>query len=1664
MGKRLFLPFLVLMSLAVSISAQMVVEGDTLNGTEWIAFDRAHYRLDISEDGVYEIRFEDLEAAGIPVGEVRGDRWQMFRLGKEVPLWTSTEGLFAPGDHIRFYGQKLRGELDQYLYTDPERDQLNPEYGLITDTCAYYLTWVPESAPAPLRWTVLPVDGQNPPPAESWAWGEAQILFTNQVHKRYYSVGGANIYFSHFDGDGFASPIVQNRSVTLSLPGRHLGGPDPQLVVHSISNASASGHDMQVLVNGEELIRRTFSGVDLFRDTLDLTALGGVDTVQISVNGLSSASDRYALALARVRYPAVLGSAEAWRDRVLRLPSGTGERFLVLDATNGQRWLLLEEGGNILQEATASGGQVRFRLPAGEGERDCRLIRVTDIRPTGALTPVLFSDPANAPVHDYLILSGGDLLQTPELAEYAAYRASAVGGGYTVGVLDVATLYDLYGYGIRRHPLAIKNFSNAITKAERKPRYLFIIGKGREYNAVRTAGQLQTAVDARTFFVPTFGWPGSDHLLFSSGVEGAPHFSVGRLAATNGAEIGIYLQKVQEHELADRGEQTIEDQWWKKRLLHLGGGGSAAERTLIRSNLEQMAVLFEESDFGAHTTSFYKTSSDPVQESVSENIFSYINDGTAVITFFGHGTPNRFDFNVDDMSRYFNKGKYPMMLALGCHSGNIFTPGKSIGERFVLAPDKGALAFGATLGQGYMNALRLMGSSFYQEWGGVSSESGLGDGIRRTMQGLKDDASLSIRSIIQQFIYHGDPAIRLKQHEGPDYHTDNTTLRVDPELINEADKNFRISFTLRNLGRFKQQEIPLRIEWMDASGQRNLLEEILLPAFHSAIQIERNYDVASFMTAGRHRLYVTLNPEGVAEEWPLPAAYQNNELVGPDGLPGWPVQVVDNALRPVWPPDMAVHSGEEVVLSASTTDAMALEQQYVMEIDTIVSFSSPALHRFSHSQRGGLVQWRPELSWEPGRTYYWRVSPDSINPDQGFRWEQVSFTYDPGIYEAWRQQHTGQWLQQGGGDISFDDSLRIFRFPVNITDFQVRNKVFDSSDPPEGFMNSFRWSDFFRWEAHESLNITVFDTLGRLVRNDKPGQYGSLNTTASVSIACFPFPVTSLEQRTNIVHFLDSILPDGYLIMLWTAIRTVNSTLKVEEWANDSLALGGRNIFNLLEAQGAERVRELEKGVRPWIFAYIKGEQNIGEVLADSITGVVNLHIAVPGFWTSGSYSSPPIGPSEEWSDFAWSWSVQNPEDSIHVDIYGIPLDGDPVLLFEDIRSETLSLAAIDAQEYPNLQLRFQAWDPARSSVPDVHFWEVSHRPAPELAVAPGHLFQWNADSLQIGDSLRLAFSLHQLSTTGVDSVRLRFLWTRAGMVPMTDDRTYPGIGPGDSLHVSWVWPTDAFTQGDYRLQVEVLLPDGQREAHAFNNFFVLSARLFDDRISPVLDVLFDGRRIAEGELVSTRPEIALRLRDENPFFPPRDPGLLQIILRFPDGSERQVLPDDPDVTWTPASEEDPSLRLWLRPELQQDGLYRLRVEGRDVRGNAVSELAYQVGFRVEQAPAVRDIRVYPNPLSGPGWFEYTLSGTDPAGLELEIYAADGRLARSLSLATGLEVGQHRFRLAWDGFDASGALLPGGVYYFRVKGMSLEGEELPLFRDGKRIREDQSFGSLILLR
>src|SRR5690606_2301883 len=110
--------------------------------------------------------------------------------------------------------------------------------------------------------------------------------------------------------------------------------------------------------------------------------------------------------------------------------------------------------------------------------------------------------------------------------------------------------------------------------------------------------------------------------------------------------------------------------------------------------------IIEDSLYGGTVSTFTKTSADAVQQVSSVRMENLFREGIGILTYFGHSSASTLEFNLDNPQNYDNHGKYPVFIVMGCNAGSFynFNEGRlytkeTISEKFVLAKERGAIAF-----------------------------------------------------------------------------------------------------------------------------------------------------------------------------------------------------------------------------------------------------------------------------------------------------------------------------------------------------------------------------------------------------------------------------------------------------------------------------------------------------------------------------------------------------------------------------------------------------------------------------------------------------------------------------------------------------------------------------------------------------------------------------------------------------------------------------------------------------------------------------------------------------------------------------------------------------------------------------------------------------------
>lgn len=1555
---------------------QMRIGNDTLSGIEWIQEGQTYFQIQVTEEGMYQISLDLLRQAQIPVDLIAYEHWQLWLNGQPVPLLPIIEENQLQA--LMFYAESPNGGLDQYLFDQGVADLLHPDYGLITDTMSFYLSW---SAEGPqLFYERLDTVVTQPPTPQKYYWAEQETSYHEQWVKPNFKLSGANVYRSKFlRGEGFASPLMHSYTQEI-IADQAFEGPDAQLSVRFLGDFEP--HLFTLAVNGQERYRSNHPSFDLVQIELPIEAPTYTQPFEWSMQGNLDALDRFQLTSVRLVYPRkpIVENA-AYLEGIAAASApfyqfeGAGENRHYLDLDGLKYYSSRFTGSAAEVWAFASAAQHRFVFFEEEVPEITSLKEVTliDTRP---LTTA-----------DFIILSSKRYEADGSIQAYASYRASEAGGSYQTAILHYEDLLHHWGYGVPMHPQGIKNFAYWLSRQNPNDPKIFLIGKGREYPLVRLPEQRSTP-EHDDYVLPTYGYPSSDHLLFAAPGESAARFAMGRLSISNGDEIRTYLSKVQAKE-SPQAQPTYENTFWQKRIIHLEGGGSLSP--LVSTYMQDMKSTIEGSLWSPEIQTFNRLSSSGIEKPVTDQVFDEINEGVSLVSFIGHSATTNLDFDINNPEKYSNYGTFPLLIALGCYSGNINTAQQSIGELYTSYENGGFIASLATSGTGELTQLYLFARSLYRTLGAHAHEWTIGNLIR---EALLDRQEADPRHVAQLMLY-GDPAIRLFQAEGPDYTFDLNSLHTEPERIDSNTDSVTVSIDIVNLGLRSDEPIPVVLKH-SFGGNTGRFYRDTAELIDQRIAFSQKIAIDPKDGLNINELEWTIDPDNSIEELPDPAARNNNNSTD---LLNQPLSfyVFSNGIKLEQPFPYAIIDESKPFLGFSTNDPLQDSATYYIELATSKSYADNLVYQDSLMSAGAYCQLQPPFDLDSGQVYFWRVGFD--REDGVKEWKSSSFIYLPGK-TGWNQNVSGQFQENPVCEYRWHNDRMFFNKELIFS--EILNTYKGNGIGENGIIYNginFRSVRTAFEQIDEGIAITVFDTLRNFFQTNTEALYGSVNNSGEV-IHAYPFPTKTQDDREKVIQFLQNHIPEHSYVFVYTIADNEirGDELNISEWLSDSASLG-TSIVHELEALGAEKIREAaEEGIDIYTYAFQKGKGALNEGFTTQEFEFLRVGMTLGRRLNTGIMEQHNI-PVIRGEPIVAEWKSREEEDTDFIDLSVQGAGG-------QLLSQNLTFEGRDTFYPTDNHIRFQYFSADSTlarTAPQLEHIRFYYKVAHDWLWAP-ELLSDLPDQMIAGEPLYIQLAIRQLGE-----------WDAFDRIPVQIQIIENGKIIADSL--TQAIQKDSFYRFEYAVEfddlqapfIDIRLQINPEQKYSERNpgNNLLSARIAvnQDRQAPVLQVHLEDRLMRDGQVVPYQPVFEFSLQDfESPL--PLRPEHLQWDCIQPDGSSYPIAIEEQLVEYL-TENDNQSLKVVWTPSFSQNGTYRLIVAAEDASGNPAA--VFQSSFKIQSEGAFENIQVVPNPNSGQFALRYDyLASIVPEDTELIFLDLQGKTIFRQSLKDFLQSGRGR--------------------------------------------------------
>jgi len=1645
---------------------------------EWIDYSKAYYKFKVGASGVYRIPQATLAAVGL--GGVPAEQFQLFRNGQEVPMFvTNGTGVMGGGDYIEFWGQINDGAPDRQLYRNPAYQQTT-HWSLETDTAVYFLTVNPTGSTFHSVNTANNVAG-SPLSPEPYFLYTTGTYFKNQINPGFAQVVGEYIYSSSYDiGEFWATGnILPGNPVTATASGLNVyaGGPDGT-ILFGMAGAADNPRTVSVSVNGTQVADTTMNSFNTVLTTrpVPLSMIsGGTAAVSFANNGATG--DRMVASFFELTYPRTFnfGGAANFPFQLPARPSGyllnitgvagSAATPVLYDLTNGLQYT-----------GVVSGGTVSFALNGSSANMNLVLVNEdpTLVRNVSTLTPKIFLNLVNSANQGNYIIISNPLLYTGSsgnnpVVDYKNYRSSLAGGGFGAQVYDINELVDQFAFGIKKHPLSIQNFLRyARAKFAAKPQYVLLIGHGMTYDFYYQASEVNhDPVADQLNMVPTFGAPASDNMLSAdNGAGSTPVTPIGRLSVINGTEVETYLSKLKEYEQTQAtAPNTIAGRLWMKNFVHLTGVSEPYLGTILCNYMNYYGSIISDTLSGATVSTFCDGNASQVSQVPGNVISGIFSQGMSVLTYFGHSSNAELGYNLNDPYDYNNQGKYPVFLINGCDAGDFYVynparlqgPTVTISEDYVLAKERGAIAFVASTNFGIVNYLNILLSGQYALMAQSDYGKPLGILEKDALQGLVNavPGDFFARLHAEQMTLHGDPYVKLNQ--GPtDYDIESSQVVINPGFVSVNSNVFSVNAKIYNLGKAVSDSVMVTVQRTYPDGSKTILLSKKIRGIRYVDSVQLTVPIIATRDKGDNKITISVNPDQHTPE----VTYANNTVTVD-------VFVYQDGATPIYPANYSIINTPTSKLSASTANPLVPSQQYVMELDTTANFNSPLkIDKFLTSP-GGLLEFDPGVSFMDSVVYYWRVSPVPAAGGQ-YTWAMSSFVYidparsGPGFNQSHYFQHQGST----GNGISINTARNWVFNPV-YHDVYQRNAVFpiagqydiDFSVTVDGQQNIQSACLGY------SLIFNVFDpvTFHPWKNVDANGNNLYLSGSASANCAAtrnynFEFSFRDTASRHKMVRFMDSI-PNGF----WVTVKNVpsdNASLNqyAADWHADTALLGhGNSLYDRLYNAGLTQIDSFDVP-RVFLFIYKKNDpsfvpqQKWSKNDSDAIT--LESSCQAPAY--SGSVASPVIGPVRQWSTVHWRGAdpTSPVTDTVGMQVVGIDTLGNSQTLYNLARGvQDLDISSVDAKRFPYLKLQMSTYDSVHGIPYQLRYWRINYSPSPEGAIAPNILLK-AADTVVQGQPLEVAVAFKNVSPINFDSLKLKLYLTDKSNVQHSFalPRRKPLVS-GDTVTLDYLINTKGLV-GANTLYVGFNPDNDQPEQYLFNNFMYKTVYVKSDTRSSTLDVTFDNVHILNEDIVSARPHIQIRLKSLSQYLLLTDTSLVSVKVQYPDGSVHPYSFNNDTLRFTPATAANNNTALvdftpaFLHQYNPAGDEYTLIVTGKDALGDPAGATGYRVSFKVISKPMISNMLNYPNPFTTSTAFVFTITGVVvPQNIKIQIMTITGKVVREITKEElgPLHIGRNITEFKWNGTDMYGQRLANGVYLYHVV-TNLDGHSLDKYK------------------
>ncbi|MFC2102929.1 C25 family cysteine peptidase [Bacteroidota bacterium] len=1562
-----------------SFSPNISIDDSTGN---WIDYTKEYVKLQIPDEGIYQIGYNQLLSYGINPQSVDPNTLKLFSNGIEIPLFVRGEddNSFDAGDYIEFWAEKNLG-LFNYRNLVTQGEAYLPYLNIYSDTSIVWLTWngnngkradlinnyIPGLTDSVTSHQVkihLEKDnllwyyGYEYPRIQLPFWNECKTWIQQQVYHNNTSsfsfmansiVPNTNIYTISRLNSWFSDGVRQNAH-KFGAKLNSTGIQDSVLFdFETIANLEAvfnsnhmtegtNNYRITGMPNAEDKLHRAvidwidieyFQYTDAVNDSLHITIPDSVSSQQRVIKISNFTSDSASTIIYKIKQKRKKASTFILNGTTITFTDTVkgGDEYLIINNNYINQPVFLEK-------------------------KEFVNLRIIDKQA------------------DYIIITHESLQQS--VIEYANF-IEANYSELKVETVFIDDINDEFGFGYLR-PEPIKEFLKYAYFNWNSPRptYLVLIG-----DCTYDYKNLFTSVPTprKKILVPSFGMPVSDSwfTMWDTSNVNIQQMLVGRIPANNNEEVYSYLDKHEKY------IQREFDEWNKHFLLFSGGypDDPAGMQQIKHTNDGVIENIIHPPPVGGEAFHFYKTISPPsnLGPYTADEIQQALDYGGLFISYVGHSGTRIWDNGVSEPSDVNNAfdDRLPVVSDNGCSTGKFAEPDiDAFGELFVNQDEQGqAIIYTGNSSLGYTSTAYRMPEVFYNRLI-VDTTTSIGEAHFLSKMDNFSQAGYNDVNRLYNYcnILFGDPVIKFAFPDKPNYSINQNSVKFDENFITDLFDSVNVKIDLANWGKVSNDSIEVDVEsfYTDSIiSSRHLL--LSSPLFHDTL----NLKIPLFDLAGEHILRIELDKNNNIDE-----TEENDNSVEISFI------VYSTKIRPI-EPELFYNSQRNSVRVLNPTISGSLQLD---EIELSISQNSDFINQQLLTQNLDTVFTSILLAnQQPDTRFYWRARLKGIEQE----WSQTASFYSNHDY-SWMINHSFNLSDVATNQVEFDTLSLGWKIKQGTNNLKIASAGF-----VDGMYASIQYNfleyvfnPFFRGFA--TALIDTFD----LHPDD---------------VQSFIYPLT--PSRDSLINYIN-YLPEG-------SVLAITATDEVSAYFSGTV---GDSLKQLLKGFGSVYVDSI--GWRDsWAMIGIKGalQGSVPEVFSKSLQGPAVIDTSKFVQFGSGTVQFPTVENSIKWLNVFKKDSIPMGA-IINYRPLGYRINGivDTLNILQFVSNEA-SIEFIDINLYKKISILAELSANNDVESPVIKELAVNFIPPPELGTNY-QVVSATEDTVLVGEDIGLSFYVYNVGESAADSFNVN-----VDVINEDNSRTtifsqmVETLEPESRQLYELIHNTSTGT-GSKTFLIDIDSEKQVRELFEDNNFYTIPFFIKPDTSRPTLQVSFDGGDILDGDYISPNPEIKIKLTDET-LLPITDSSAVTIFLN----NEPVYYANNQSILSIDFNEQNPKAVVTYTPELE-DGEYNLTVFGKNSLGSLVDSSGLEKRFLVSNEVRLLDVYNYPNPTAGETHFTFKLTRI-PDEIKIRIFTIAGRLIKELKIP-GTDLNYDFNKIYWDGKDEDGDVIGNGVYLYKV--------------------------------